>query len=151
MSKKEFWIRFAIYALFGGLLPALFLIIRFDLFYENSSISTTGWGMVCIILLCAFLLTLSKSIKKGLPYSLWVQIINGVTKILIPVLGAILIIYFLQDSVKELLQFLIVVFVCELVAIPVNPFPKWIHINKLNEKEESLYSVLKRVKNEKEE
>ena len=94
---------------------------------------------------------MSKAIKKGLPYSFWTQVLNGVSKVIVPLLGAILAIYCLQDSIKQLLEFLIVVFVCEVIAIPVNPFPKWIHINKLNENEESLYSVLKKIKDDKEE
>lgn len=151
MSKKEFWIRFAVYVLFGGLLPAMFLIFRFKLFSKINSITVGGWGLVCIIFLCGFFISMAKAVKKGLPYSFWTQVLNGVSKVIVPLLGAILAIYCLQDSIKQLLEFLIVVFVCEVIAIPVNPFPKWIHINKLNENEESLYSVLKRIKDNKEE
>ena len=42
-SKKTFWIRLAFYVVFGGLAPGAFLIWRFDLFSEISSLSIGGW------------------------------------------------------------------------------------------------------------
>lgn len=134
-SRKVFWIRLALYILFGGLAPGAFLIWRFDLFSEISSLSIGGWGIVCILFVGLFFLKLLKAVKEGLPYSFGTQCINGICKVVLPLLIALLILYAVQNCVAELMQFLGVVIVCEIIAIPLNPLPKWAHDNGIKEEE----------------
>lgn len=134
-NKKIFWIRFFIYVLFGLIIPVTFLIIRFKLFQKISSISIGGWGIVVILIVFGFVVKMLKSIKKGLPFSLATQIISGYLKIVLPLLIAALVVNALKNCVNELIQFLVVLIICEAIAVPANPFPKWIHDNKLEEQE----------------
>lgn len=140
-SKKVFWIRLSFYVLFGGLAPAAFLIWRFDLFSEISSLSIGGWGIVCIVFVGIFFLKMLKAVKDGLPYSFGTQCINGICKVILPLLIALLILYALQNCIAELMQFLGVVIVCEIIAIPMNPIPQWAHDNGIKEEEGKLKRI----------
>lgn len=142
MSKKEFWFRFGIYVLFGAIVPFVFLVWRFNLFGKVSSISIGGWGIVAIIFIAVFFIRLFKAVRKGLPYSIWTQILDGVVKVIIPLAVAATIVYLFKDLTMQIFQFLMVVVICELVAIPVNPFPKWIHENKIEEENDNTKKLL---------
>lgn len=137
-DKKLFWARFGIYVLFGLIAPVLFLIWRFELFQKISSVSVGGWGVVAIVIIFVFFVKMLKYIKKGLPYSFFTQCINGIVKVIVPLFVALLIIYCMRNCMEQLIQFLVVLIVCEFVAVPANPFPKWIHDNHL-EQEENKY------------
>ena len=146
MSKKEFWIKLVLYVIFGGLIPVVFLIIRFNLFSTVSKLSIGGWGIVCILFACIFVSKILKAVKKGLPFSMATQIITGVCKTIIPLVASAFIVYYMQNCMKEIFQFLVVLIICELIAIIVNPFPKWIHVNKLDEDKQNLKSILESLK-----
>lgn len=130
MSKKEFWIRLPIYILFGGALPFAFLIWRFKLFSKVSKLSIGGWGIIAVIFISVFFIKLIKAVRKGLPFSLVSQILEGVCKIIIPLLVGAFCCYYLKDMMEEVFQFLWVLIICESIAIVVNPIPKWAHENK---------------------
>ena len=76
-----------------------------------------------------------KQVRKGLPYSLGTQVLEGYIKVIVPLLVAIFCIYALQSIIEHLLQFLIALVISEAIAIPMNPFPKWIHDNHLEREE----------------
>lgn len=130
MSKKQFWIRLSIYILFGAVIPFAFLSWRFNLFTKVNKISIGGWGLVAIIFVAGFFIALIKAVRKGLPFSLTTQILEGTCKILLPLLIAALCCYYMQDMMKQVFQFLCVLFVCYMVAIPANPIPTWAHENQ---------------------
>ena len=146
MSKKEFWIKLVLYIIFGGIVPAVFLIVRFNLFATVSKVSIGGWGIVCILFVCIFFTKILKSIKKGLPFSMFTQILTGICKTIIPLTASAFIVYYMQSCMKEIFQFLVVLIVSELIAIIVNPFPKWIHVNKIDEDKRNLKSILESLK-----
>ena len=136
--KKEtslFWIRFVIYVMFAVAIPVAFLIWRFKLFHTISSISIGGWGVIAILIVAFSFISMLKYIRKGLPFSFITQCINGIVKIIIPLVAVLLVVNALKNSVNELIQFLVVYIACQVVAIPVNPLPKWVHDNKLEEEE----------------
>lgn len=137
-ENKIFWTRFSFYVFFAWLAPGGFLIWRFNLFNKINSISIGGWGLVFIIFSGAFFIHLMKQVKKGLPYSLGSQILEGYMKVVIPLLIVIFCVYTAQEFIKQLLQFLIVLVICEAIAIPMNPFPKWIHDNHLEESQNKM-------------
>lgn len=144
MSKKEFWIRLSFYIFFGLIIPGAFLIWRFHLFEKVSSLTIGGWGVVFILFVGIFFIKLMKAIKKGLPFSLFTQCIEGICKVILPLLISLLILYLLQNSIKELMQVLGVFIICEMFAIPLNPLPKWGHINNIKEDESRLKSLFKK-------
>ena len=86
MSKKQFWIRLGLYILFGAVFPFVFLIWRFQLFQKVSGLSIGGWGLIGIIFVAIFFLKLMKAVRKGLPFSLGTQVLEGVCKVIFPFL-----------------------------------------------------------------
>lgn len=144
MSKKEFWIRLSFYIFFGLICPGAFLIWRFHLFEKVSSLSIGGWGVVFILFVGIFFIRLMKAVRKGLPFSLFTQCLEGACKVILPLLLSLLILYVLQNSIAELMQVLSVFIVCELFAIPINPFPKWAHINGIKEDQDKLKAIFKK-------
>ena len=83
-----------------------------------------------------------KAVKKGLPFSIFTQILNGLCKCIVPLFASIFIVYYMRDCMQEVFQFLVVVLFCQIVAIPVNPLPQWIHDNKINEDTSNMKTIL---------
>lgn len=137
-NRLVFWVRFLIYLVVGMVIPVVFLIWRFKLFQKIDSVSIGGWGVIAILIIFVFLVKLLKSVKKGLPFSFWTQLITGYLKTVIPLLAAVLVINCLKDSISELIQFLVVFITCQVIAVPANPFPQWAHDNKIAEDENKL-------------
>ncbi len=130
MSTKQFWIRFAIWTVIAVLTPIGFLFYRYDMFVkvhttESDSYSITGWGIFACIIVAIFLLYVVREAKKGLPYgSMFSQCIDGYS-LLIPMVIVILILDSIKDSIAAFEQVMIVLTVCEAVAVPINPMRRW--------------------------
>ena len=132
MSKKTFWFKFSLFMFFAFIIPFTFLVWRFKLFSKVSKLSIGGWGVIAIIFAAIFFMILIKYVRKGLPFSMLSQVLEGICKVLIPVLTALSIVHVMKNSMEEMSQFLTVLFFSEMVAIVVNPFPQWIHENKID-------------------
>lgn len=131
MSKKMFWIRFALFIFSAFVIPFTFLVWRFKLFSKVSKLSVGGWGVIAIIFGAVFFIVLIKYVRKGLPFSMLSQVLEGICKVLIPILAALLIVDTMKNSMEQMFQFLFVLLFSEMIAIVVNPFPRWIHENKI--------------------
>ena len=127
--KTTFWSRFVLWALCAGVLPFLFIVLRFKLFSKVSQLQIGGWGIIAIILAAFFILTIIRYIKLAFSakYSLTGQILGGICKIILPLGVFMAILVSVRDSVDTMIQVMGVVIACELVAIPLNPLPKWAH------------------------
>ena len=142
MSKKEFWYRFSLYIFFGLIIPFVFLVWRFRLFEKVSKVSVGGWGLIAIIFVAVFFIGLLKAVRKGMPFSFATQVIEGLCKLTIPLIIACSCIYFMQDLMTEMFQFLCILTVSETVAVIVNPIPQWSHENHLEAQESKVKSIL---------
>lgn len=137
MSKKQFWVRFSLWALFAAIVPVAFIIYKYGLFVPadtqaKSEYQLSGWGILAIAIVAIFLLILLKDAMKGLPNgSMIKQCVKGVGA-LIPLFLLILMINSVKDSIESFEQVMIVLFVSELVAVPINPFPKWAAQNNID-------------------
>ena len=131
MSKKAFWLRFSLFFLFAFVIPFTFLTWRFKLFSKVTKLSIGGWGLIAIIFGAVFFIGLIKAVRKGLPFSMLSQVLEGICKVIIPILTALLIVNAMQDSIKEMYYFLCVLLFSETIAIVVNPLPQWAHENKI--------------------
>lgn len=133
--RKLFWIRFVGWVLFAVILPVVFLMWRFNLFAKVSHIQIGGWGLIAIGIVAIFVGALYKYMKRGLPYSLTTQVISGVVKIILPLGAAAFMFWVIRDTIDYVLQLLGVLIICEAIAIPINPMPKWVRDNRANEAE----------------
>lgn len=137
--RQVFWMRMGFWALFACILPVSFIVWRFDLFSKKPSIG--GWGIVVIIIVAVFVLSLIKYVKAGMKFSLVKQVINGVCKVIIPLLVAVLMLECLKNEIDLAIQVLTITITCECIAIPLNPLPQWAYDNR-NEEIESIFDIM---------
>ena len=133
-GKPAFWIRFAVMLVVGLLTPVLYLIIRYNLFQKELKITIGLWGLVAICFVALAIVVLIKTYVSGLKtkFSFWKQLIDGFCKLLLPIILFVVSLYILQSYTKQLLEFCWVLLPCELVAIIVNPLPKWVFDNNID-------------------
>lgn len=127
--KTIFAFRFVFWALFACVIPFLFIAFRFDLFQSVSKIKIGGWGIIGIIIVAIFVFVLIRYVKLAFSetYSFGVQCFNGLTKIILPLLLVALVVHVIKSDVETFAQSLNFVIVSELIAIPINPMPKWVN------------------------
>ena len=125
--KTTFWSRFVLWAAFSVVLPLVFIFWRFDLFKTVAKTQISGWEIIVIVLVAAFAFTVIRYIKLAFSgrYSLIGQILGGFCKIIIPLITFLLILDSLKNSIDMMIQVMGCITVCEAVAIPLNPLPKW--------------------------
>lgn len=127
-QKRVFALRAVLWAVFAAGMPVAFIGWRYDLFKKVGTLQLSGWGMIALVIALIFVHVLVRYIKAGfVEWSMTKQVLNGVIKVLIP-LGAL---YALCIGIRANLDYFIqalgCTIVCEAMAIPINPFPKWIY------------------------
>lgn len=140
MSKKVFWSRLALYITFGLFIPVGFLIYRFNLFTPTTKLNIGGWGIAAIIFTAVFVMKLAEMASALYEEGLIKSCIDSFRKVFMPLLAATLCIFAVGEFWKELLQFFIIITVCEPIAYVINPMPEFVgQINKERDdkKEES--------------
>lgn len=145
-ERKIFIARAIAWALFACVLPVLFIGWRYDLFRVVSNVQFGGWGLIAVVMIFAFLTVFARYLKSGFPeWSMTKQIVSGVAKILIP-LGALLAICVsIRSSLDYFIQALSCTLMCEAIAIPLNPFPKWVWDKSQGRFESSLDYLAERI------
>jgi cation transport ATPase len=146
MSRKEFWIRFSLWISFAVIAPIGFLAWRYGLFTssEGAKTSLNGWGILAVIILGIFFIYMIKEAKKGMPEgSMLVQCLDGYG-ILIPLVLLILLLDGIKDSIAYFEEVLIVLVVCEGIAVPINPMRKWAAQNNIERGSNLLSSSIKK-------
>lgn len=126
---KKFVIRFILFTLFACILPFTFIAWRYELFNKVDEVSLTGWGVIGILIIAVFCIYVLNAIKKGMPYSMFTQVVDGILKVEMPLVIFYLMLTSIQSTIELFLQCLICIIVCEAIAIPINPLPKWIKEN----------------------
>lgn len=127
-QRKIFIFRALLWSIFSCVMPVLFIGWRYDLFKKVGSLQLSGWGLFAIVIVFVFLYVLVKYIKAGLvEWSMTKQVINGVTKVIIP-LGVVLAVCVgIRNSLDYFIQVLGCTIIFETIAVPLNPFPKWVY------------------------
>ena len=133
-KKKErniFITRVIFFTLFACVLPFVFIGWRYDIFRVhndiNPRVSLTGWGFLAIIIVFLFVRYCMNILKHSIPFSMTYQVLNGIIKVILPLLLLLFVVNALENSIALFKQALVVTIICEGVAIPINPFPKFMH------------------------
>lgn len=142
-ERAKFWIRFALWATFSCVLPVAFIVWRYDLFTEVSSVQFGAWGLVAVAIVAVFAYTIFKYVKRGMAkWSMTKQVIMGIAKVIIP----LLLLYFALDAIKSsidlFMQALAIAIVSEAAAIPLNPLPKWAYEQSQGATEDAVELIL---------
>lgn len=130
---KKFVIRLSLFLLFALIGPCVYLIVKFDLFKTTSKLQVGIWGIVVISMLLGVVGVLIKYYIEGMKakYSLLKQILLGVIKLILPLVLCLVVITWLDDNINLIKEFLYILIPCELVAIVINPLPKWCFENNV--------------------
>ena len=135
--RTVFWLRMAGWFGIGCVTPVAVFAAKFGLFsvtptvdalgnpISNAKISINGWGIVACVLIGSYIANIVKEVAeahKG--YSLAKQCYTGVAKT-IPLIVAYLICYFLSGVMAQTMYCLAWLIICRLIALPLNPLPKW--------------------------
>ena len=149
MSKKEFWLRFVLWFAFAVVGPLVYIACSYGFFVPSASLRVSGWGIIAIVTTCVCLLYVIHEAKKGMPRGSFAkQCIDGYTALL-PMFFAILLIHVTKDAIAEFERFLIFTILCEAVAVPINPMPKWGSQYEEEKQERTLFNALSRAFKEK--
>lgn len=149
MDKKRFWTQFAIFASVSFVAPAVYLIVKYNLFRTTTTTGVTigFWGIVVIgILMCA-IAVLVKFYLEGMKMKwTWAkQVVEGFVKLILPMCFALFVLMWLGDNIALVKEALFVIIPCEAVGICVNPLPKWAFDNNVEGIGDIAESVFKRV------
>lgn len=126
-ERALFWTKFSVWALFACIIPVGFIGWRYELFKKVGELQLSGWGLVALLIIAVFLFVIIKYVKAGfVEWSMTKQIINGVCKVVFPLGTLLALCISLRNSLDIFIQALSCVLMSEVVAIPLNPFPKWV-------------------------
>ena len=124
---KIFIVRAIAWALFSCVIPVLFIGFRYSLFEKAGSLQLSGWGIIAVVIIAVFLYVLTKYIRAGFgQWSFIKQIIDGVIRIVLPLATVLAIAINIRNNLDVFIQSLSCVLICEIIAIPINPFPEWV-------------------------
>ena len=133
--KTIFITRAVLWCIFAGILPFSFIAWRYGLFKGESSLKLSGWGLFAIVLAAVFIISLCKYIYKGMqPGTMAKQCAKGAVSIILPLVVFYLIVWGIEQNITLFKQALGCVILCELVAIPINPFPAWVYKRQIEHK-----------------
>ena len=128
-----FWSRFAVFFLCAIVGPFTYIMARFKPFGHSDRVTVGFMGAVALIILGIGVCILIKFYLAGMKtrYSLIKQIVEGVYKVILPTVAALLVCYFFKQYMEQLTECLYVLLPFEAVAIVVNPLPKWAFENNV--------------------
>lgn len=127
--RTRFWVLFTLWTIFACVVPVCFIAWRYQLFQRVGDIQLSGWGMLAIVIIGFFAICVCKYVRTALSikWSMVGQCVNGTAKVLLPLLALLLLLKSIESSVSLFIQVVGVVTVCEAIAIPLNPFPKYVY------------------------
>lgn len=152
MTKKEFWIRLSAWITCALLVPIGYLCYKYRIFQptdtaETASYKLTGWGVLAIIVISCFVISMAREALHGLPKGSMIrQCITGFLK-LVPILALIFLLESIERSIGAFKEFLIVFWISNAVAVPINPLPKWAQENNVEYETHALVNAFRRIMN----
>ena len=162
-----FWGRFAGWISASCIAPIAVFASKFGLFSEEqyepvydelgnvvnaTAPALNGWGIVsCIIVGFTLISILKEVVKAYTGYSLTKQFLTGIVNSIVPLVIAFGICYFLDGVLDNVKYCLLVLIITKLIAIPLNPLPKWRYEkNGVENYNDFLSTVASYIKNKKE-
>lgn len=143
--KTVFLTRAFAWATFAAILPFAFIAYRYGIFRSTGTIALNGWGMIGVVILLVFVISLISYIKQGMEEGMLKQCLMGFVKIIVPLLAVMLIVQGIKNNIDLFIKALGVTIACEFVAIPINPFPEWLEKRRKEKnlkEQESVFGAL---------
>lgn len=126
-ERRIFIARIIAWILLSCVTPVVFIGWRYKLFDKAGSLQLSGWGLIAIIIICVFLYTMVKYIRAGFTeWSMIRQIVDGIVKVILPLAALLAVVIGIRNSLETFIQALSCVLICEVISVPLNPFPEWV-------------------------
>lgn len=139
--KTVFIIRLILWTTFACVLPCAFIAWRYGIFTKASQLHLSGWGAIAIVIAVVFTIKVIKYFYKGMKPGFLKQCIHGFCSIILPLLILLIVVVAIRDSLDLFIQALGCVIICELIGIPLNPFPAWLEKRKQEDGKEHVESI----------
>lgn len=134
-----FWSRMVGWVMMSCIIPIVTFSVKFGLFnkttvkydslgnvIESSSTSLNGWGLVACALIGFTISSVIKEVIAAYPgYSLTKQWLTGFRKTVLPLAIGFFVCLFVNGIIQHIMFCLGTIAVCQFIAIPLNPLPKW--------------------------
>jgi hypothetical protein len=137
MKKKEFFIKLILWLFFAAAVPIMAIVDKYDMI-KNGTLKYTGWGILVFIIAFIFISVICGYIAKIFKWSMALQIFNGVRLVLVPLLFMLIGVDLIVSNIANVKYILVVAFISEAIAIPLNPFPKWLYMKNISDLREAL-------------
>lgn len=126
-------LRLILFLLFSTVAPITYLIVRFHLFQTTTKLQVGLAGIIVIAIMLGVISVLIKFYLEGMKckYSLFKQILQGIIKLILPLVLLLVTFIWLGDNIIMVKEALYIIIPCEMVAIVVNPLPKWCFDNNI--------------------
>ena len=134
---KTFILRVILWLVFAGVVPIVCIIDKYDMI-KNGTLKYTGWAIIVLAIITIIIMVVLGYYLKLMKWSMTKQIISGIRNVMIPLcllfVGAGLI----ASNIENIRYILVVSIFSEAVAIPINPFPKWVYERNISDLKEAL-------------
>ncbi len=137
MKKKEFFIKLILWLFFAAAVPIMTIVDKYDMI-KNGTLKYTGWAILVFIIAFIFIAVICSYISKIFKWSMALQIFNGVRLVLVPLLFMLIGVDLIVSNIANVKYILVVSFISEAIAIPLNPFPKWLYMKNISDLREAL-------------
>lgn len=133
MTKKEFWTRFILWFLIAFGTPIAIICYEYKLIKPGTEYKFTGWGLIVSIIIFISLFVVLGYILQALKWSMTKQVLNGIRQVVLPILFLYMISNIIAANIEKIKIILTVTLIGEVIAIPINPFPKWLWLKNIND------------------
>ena len=139
MQKKELITRLILFLMFSLVAPITYISIRCKLFSTKTTISV--WFIIVLGVVLAIVSLIIKYYLDGMKtkYSIFKQILEGVIKVILPITFVLIsVVWFkskmewIVNNVNLMIEILSIILGCEVIAVIVNPLPKWAFENNVD-------------------
>jgi hypothetical protein len=127
--KTWFTIRLILFVLIGIVGPLAIIYSQYQMFSPRvpDSIKIHGWGIVALLVLAFGTYYVIGSLAKAFSNYFIRQIMAGLSKIIVPILLAYLLVNAVAANVDKIKIILLGSLLCEIIALPLNPIPPLIY------------------------
>ena len=131
--KLFFALQLVGFLLFSIFAPCAYIIWKFELFQVKSVTQVGLWGIICFIICASVGAVMIKYYLAGMKhkYSFTKKFVSLFVKVILPLFIAIVVLKWLENNIRMVVNFLIVLLPCELIAGLINPFPRWCFENEI--------------------
>lgn len=139
-DKQKFTLKMIMFLVFSLVAPATYLAIRYNLFTKVTKTTLSFWAIVIIAIILSVVGVMIKYYIGGLKtrFSFLKQLLEGLVKVILPIAMILIVAIVFKHNAEIIvsklnlvIESISIILGCELIAICVNPLPKWAFDNNV--------------------